>query len=660
VDDRDGGVTEQTWVIDLTFTDDDDDGIADTCEVECDPDFQVGVQEDPNADFDNDGIDNQTECAQGTSMCVTNAPGAPVPLAPDDGELVEAVPVTLVVRNALDPDNDILEYRFEVFAAGDTENPVFEEDEVQEGGRDTSLTVPAQTFEEDADYLWRARASDAFAAGPFSDLRRFRVSLDNDPPSVPSPVTPDGAATVLRPTLVAGNAVDPEGEALTYAFEVYVDNGGLPELLHQSSGNPEGDGQTGWQLEEDLTENVSYLWRVRATDVRDLSGLWSEMLGFRVNTQNSLPRAPELLWPPQDAAVGVQPVVLIAREAIDDDGDQLEYVFTVATDQGFEAVIATSDRVVPDVRGEVTFTLPSPSEDQEYSWRVQAFDGEGGGAPATRQFRFSTQNVAPPAVTVQAPAEGESVPVVDPDFVWINVVEPDGDSVVYDVEIYADAEMGVSVYTFEGVLADRDETTSLAGPALADNTAFWWRVRAVDEAGLAGPFSDLTAFFVNVRNEPPEAPVLAAPVGEDLAFGEELRFTWNNSFDPDGDVLLYTIEVFSVGGARLARKDGLEEGEDGTTSWSSPAMDPGVYTWHVRATDAERDGPWSVDAVFVVAEDGPHAVDDPEPEPMDPAAFPEPTESCNCQTPARPSGPGWVALLGLALLVTGRGVLAMR
>ncbi len=664
---RDDGLAadSQEFFIDLAFTDDDNDGIADSCEARCPGDFEVGVQEDPNGDFDNDGIDNRTECGQGTSICVTNAPGAPTPVAPADGFLQEVVPVALVVQNAIDPDDDILTYTFEVFDAEDTENPVFTSGQVASGNGQTTLPVRDNdvTFAEDADYLWRCRAADANAAGPWSDLFRFRISLENNVPSVPMPLSPIGSAGELMPLLTARNAIDPEGETLEYDFQVFIVEDELPELIMESYGNPEGDERSQWQVAMELSENQSYQWRVRATDARSASSRWSEMVTFLVNTQNSLPEAPVLVYPGDDAAVGAQPAVLVASAAFDADGDILEYEFKVAGDAEFNDLIETSPRLNQDARREIVYEVVADlSEDQAYYWQVQAFDETGGGAVASRKFRFTSANLAPPAVTVQAPAQGESVPVADPDFVWLNVVEPDGDAVTYDVDIFGDEAMSQLLYNAREVPAAPGATSSWAGPSLADDAPYWWRARAVDATGQEGAWSELTRFFVNVRNDPPEAPELDAPgVGDALAPDAPAAFSWFQAFDPDGDALTYTIEVFAVAadGERVLRETGIAEAEGESTSWTaSENLPPGAYNWHVRASDAELDGPWSREGVFAVADVVPDDTSDVGPdggdEPDQTASYPEKTAACGCETPASPPRHGhWLWVAGLALLGAG-------
>jgi hypothetical protein len=105
---------------------------------------------------------------------------------------------------------------------------------------------------------------------------------------------------------------------------------------------------------------------------------------------------------------------------------------------------------------------------------------------------FYTNN-APPAPALTAPADGATVATSNPNFTWGAVVDPDGDTVTYDIQAddsgcgFASPEInqtGVAVASFT------------PGSGLA-NATYCWRVRAVDQFGLAGPWSATRNVTVN-------------------------------------------------------------------------------------------------------------------------------------------------------------------
>lgn len=88
----------------------------------------------------------------------------------------------------------------------------------------------------------------------------------NEPPSAPVQVSPpDGAGVPPAPGLVVANALDPEGDPLTYGFQVFAD-AALTQLVASVAGLPEGGGgTTSWTVSPGLP-NGTYYWRAFAAD----------------------------------------------------------------------------------------------------------------------------------------------------------------------------------------------------------------------------------------------------------------------------------------------------------------------------------------------------------------------------------------------------------
>ncbi|MBI2893260.1 MAG: hypothetical protein HYY06_06880 [Deltaproteobacteria bacterium] len=90
----------------------------------------------------------------------------------------------------------------------------------------------------------------------------------NSPPSTPQaayPTLDDEPVAVTRPTLIARNATDADGDALIYSFRI-ADNVGFVAAA-ESGDVPEGDqGATEWTVTFDLEPGKAYYWQVTATD----------------------------------------------------------------------------------------------------------------------------------------------------------------------------------------------------------------------------------------------------------------------------------------------------------------------------------------------------------------------------------------------------------
>src|SRR5258706_12517619 len=98
-------------------------------------------------------------------------------------------------------------------------------------------------------YFWRAAADDGHTQGAWT-TGSFFVNLGNDPPSAPILMSPvDGqVVTTATPTLRLHNSVDPDGDALTYEFEVSDPSG----VVQTIDGIVSGASETSWPVPQPL------------------------------------------------------------------------------------------------------------------------------------------------------------------------------------------------------------------------------------------------------------------------------------------------------------------------------------------------------------------------------------------------------------------------
>lgn len=122
---------------------------------------------------------------------------------------------------------------------------------------------------------------------------------------------------------------------------------------------------------------------------------------------------------------------------------------------------------------------------------------------------------------------------------------------------------------------------------LADNTGYWWRVRAYDGStySLWAP----ARFFVNLFNDPPDTFNLLLPVpGGEVAESQPV-LSWSNANDKDGDAVTYDVWVYTDAALteQVAAVEGLAGSANGTTQWQvSPPLSRRQYHWRVIARDA--------------------------------------------------------------------------
>ncbi|HYO56956.1 S8 family peptidase [Archangium sp.] len=116
--------------------------------------------------------------------------------------------------------------------------------------------------------------------------RTFTINVSYNPtngaPGAPVAVSPSASAAIYdgKPALIVINAKDPDGDVLTYEFEVYADaiSG---QMVASASAVASGENATRFQVSEALKAGT-YTWRARAMDSRGAQGPWSEVVAFQV------------------------------------------------------------------------------------------------------------------------------------------------------------------------------------------------------------------------------------------------------------------------------------------------------------------------------------------------------------------------------------------
>jgi Zinc carboxypeptidase/FlgD Ig-like domain len=133
----------------------------------------------------------------------------------------------------------------------------------------------------------RVQAADGVATGDIveggiDDVAILDSGSGNEAPGAPLLVSPPDGALGLpaAPTLVVANAVDPEGDPLTYAFHVYADPL-LTTLVRSAAQIPPGPTETAWIVSPPLAPGT-YYWRAHASDP-ELRGPFMPAAAFTVS-----------------------------------------------------------------------------------------------------------------------------------------------------------------------------------------------------------------------------------------------------------------------------------------------------------------------------------------------------------------------------------------
>ena len=409
-------------------------------------------------------------------------------------------------------------------------------------------------------------------------------------PSAPSAFAPVGGAEVTSatPTLEWNNAIDPNGDPLTYTFEVYSDSA-LTGFVGGLAGVPEGTGGTTTGAPTTpLSENTSYWWRVLAND-GTIDSSWSVAEAFFVNVVNEAPGMPVAASPVGGAIVTALEATLQWSEVTDPDLDAVDYEVEVYEDSALTTLVWSTAAVVGPGTGQAEVVTATLVENGAYFWRARGVDEHGlaGDWSAVDSFLVSTVDDAPGAPVFLDPVDGGQVASLAPLIEVEGGLDPEGSAVTLEIELSLDPTF--TTVWMSGPLADNGSgvtwDSALDGAALTEDGGAWARARSADVGGLASGWTTVM-FTANSENNAPTTPTLIEPVDSasplDLF---DLEFRWANSTDSDGTTRTYDLEVRSGGTVLWSELLIPETSTETGATMSAGELAPGEYEWTVRAAD---------------------------------------------------------------------------
>jgi hypothetical protein len=443
-----------------------------------------------------------------------------------------------------------------------------------------------------------------------SDLDEYLNGTDptsSNAPTVPVISAPPDTTevTVVQPDLVIENSTDPDGDTITYTFEIYSDQEMVALVAAQTDVAEGTSGTTTWGVPIGLSDNTWYYWRVRATDGIGYS-LWAYG-SFFVNTENDPPSAFNISMPVHASEVDTQTPLLGVTNSVDVDEDVLTYTFEVFTDEGMTDRVAYATGIPQGAEGSTSWGVTETLDDNTWHfWRAVVTDEHGAQTSTTLvSFFVNTANDAPGAPQIVAPEQASEVENQDLSLVIENAVDMDEDPLAYLFELDTVNTFDSPAKQSSGAIAEGDDNTSWGVTGLDDNTEYFWRARADD--GLAQSPWVVGGFFVNTANDNPSTPTLKNPGHGAWVTALTPALEVHASIDVDRDELSYRFEVYADPGLSTLLHTGVSE----TPAWVVPQelADNYWYYWQARAED-EHGAPsgWMDAAAFFTDSNG---VNDP-------------------------------------------------
>lgn len=543
------------------------------------------------------------------SEAVAGGPGTPAIVSPLSGGQVSTLKPVLSVQTSIIAQDPTTQVQFELYADEALTQLVASALVAKAGSASaavpTTWSAPAD-LNDNKRYWWRARASNGTLYSLWANSGFF-VNLYNDPPESFNLTSPAANADVasLTPMLTWTNSSDRDGDAITYAAAIYRD-AALTDLVAQVASLPQSpSGSTSWAMSTPLTNHAKYYWRVVAKDALGAQTP-TPARPFTVNTGNAAPSAPAILSP----AVGGQSTAtntsLTVANSADADGDLITLVFEIDTVNTFDSgAKRTSGQVIQSVGQQTAWIAAGLVENQRYFWRVKSQDGRAESAWVVGNFLMNAANDAPPAPTVRNPGNAAWVASQQPSLEANPVVDPEGDAVRYQFEVYRGAAGNTANRVADGASSS---TAWIVASALADKTTHWWRVRALDALDAASAWSAPAILYVSsgAYQDPViqvTAPATSVTPTVTAANRKVATIRWNGT-DPniDATVALYHAPARTAFSGSLI-VDGLRQAagtQSGSFEWDVTDLAPGTYHVYAAIYDARGIGrAWAPGAVVV-------------------------------------------------------------
>ena len=518
------------------------------------------------------------------SKTAPEGPATPRIVAPLAGAEVQSQRPWLQVQTGEDSADPTTSVTFEIYA----DEAMHEL--VAQGAVARNATVGAPTqwqppadLDDNTVYHWRARA----VGGDLNSgwvTGTFFVNLFNDAPAsfnLRSPA-PDATTASLTPLLSASNAVDVDGDAVRYAYEIYSDSA-LSQLHDRVAELPPGDqGYSEWQVSVPLENGASYYWRVVATDEHGAITVTPARL-LKVDTSAAAPEAPSLVAPLPGAYVTTAgQATLQVRNGAAPAGAVVSYVFEVDTVSSFNS---SSKQISPllaaGANGQTSWTAANLVENAHYYWRARAMIGEVASPWVQGHFVLDAQNEAPWVPVLEYPGDGAWITSASPTFTVYPSQDPEEDAISYSFELYSDAALSTRLASGSSA-----NPNWLPAGGLEDGGQYFWRARAQDARGAASAWSAVAGFRVDTGQYTPPTVAVVRPATLVDASTRQATLEWTGT-SPNGEpriALYYDSTGQGFAGTRIV--EGLSQ---------DSASQGGSYVWNMAGLPA---GPYYVYAVI--------------------------------------------------------------
>lgn len=470
-------------------------------------------------------------------------PEAPTLVSPDDEATEVEIPVKLEWNAVAEADS----YRIQIAT-----DEGFNDIKVDSGGI-TDAEISLNDLDHETEYFWQVQAVRVDTPGEWSEAWQF-TTKPMEPEVVYLESPEDGAEDVSRQPELTWKTDFGNRYEIRIAGDEDFDN-----IIEDAD---ELDDKS-YTPEDELEENTTYWWKVRAEDNGDYTD-WSD--AFHFTTLMEEPEAPVLSLPENEADDIEMPVSLEWNAVAEADS----YYVRIATDADFDEL------VIDSVGIEATdFEFEDANHETEYFWQVQAIRVDLPGE-WSETWSFTTQAPSPDVVQLESPADESDDVNLPLNFEWEDAEHAES----YRIQISEDQD-------FNELIADSSDIsdTGIAlSPQLESLETYYWRVQSKNDIGEAD-WSDIWSFQTS---ETVSAEELA-----DLPEDVKLKQNYPNPFNPittiryavpeETDVQL---EVYNTLGEHVATLvSGRQSAGEYEVDFDGSDYSSGVFLYRLQSGD---------------------------------------------------------------------------
>jgi large repetitive protein len=341
-------------------------------------------------------------------------------------------------------------------------------------------------------YYWRARTVDAAGnQSAWSGARGF--AFDTTPPAAPA-LGAIASRINVPPKLWAAFSDPDAADTGSLSLQLCADSGCATVLQRAWSSSTIANGGDWSWTPGNLSDGV-YYWRASATDAAGNQSGWSAPNSFIVDHAIPVPTPAAL----PHGRVATAPLLSARINDPSDPTDAAQIVVQVCADAGCAQIVASGVSSTVPAGALASWQVPA-LPDGVYYWRAYADDliDNRSGWSAPQSFVIDT---TPPSIPARG-APGDGALVNSPRLTGTFAGDP-SESGTLEFDVCADADCTTVVASGSSTSVGAGATAAWTADDLADGSYFW-RARAVDEAGNASDWSQAQSFTLD--QTPPGRP----------------------------------------------------------------------------------------------------------------------------------------------------------